>query len=149
MKQVMGKAVMVLGVGAGVIMLRRRMSSDSGHDRWLAVTVNRGPDEVAPDGKLPEPLHRLGDKIETKVRPAPNAKGTEIMARPRQDAPTGVKEAGGDDPRQEVRRALREAKSLLETGEVLQPATPGSDHPTFPGKLLDKVTSRSGGEGRL
>jgi hypothetical protein len=153
MRQVMGKAAMVLGVGAGVVMLRRRMSADSGRDRWLAVTVNRGPDEVAPDGKLPEPLHRLGDKIETKVRPAPNAKGTEIMARPRQDGPTGVQEAaaraGGDDPRQEIRRALREAKSLLETGEVLRPTTPGSDHPTLPGKLLDTVISRSAGEGRL
>jgi hypothetical protein len=149
----MSKAAMVLGVGAGVMVLRRRLSSGSGHNRWLAVTVNCGPDEVAPDGKLPEPLHRLGEKAEVKVRPAPNAKGTEIMARPRQDPPTGAREVAarvrGDDPRQDVRRALRETKSLLETGEVLRPTTPGSDHPTFPGKLLDLVISRSGGEGRL
>jgi hypothetical protein len=75
------------------------------------------------------------------------------MARPRQEEPTGLQKGAarvrGDDPRQEIRRALREAKSLLETGEVLRPATPGSDHPTLPGKLLDLVISRSGGEGRL
>lgn len=153
MRQVMGKAAAVLGIGAGVVALRRRKSATPDHERWLAVTVNRVADEVAPEGRLPEPLQRLEDRIEVKVRPAPNAKGTEIMARPRQPVPQGVRRVAarisGDDPRQEVRVALREAKSLLETGEVLRPTVPGSDRATFPGKLLDLVTSRAAGEGRL
>jgi hypothetical protein len=46
-----------------------------------------------------------------------------------------------------VRRALRHAKSLIETGEVLRteptrPRSPG-------GKLIDAIARRSGGEGRL
>jgi hypothetical protein len=144
---------MAVGVGAGVIAMRKRMSSGAGENRWLAVTVNRGPDEVTPEGGLPEPLRRLGDRVEIKIRPAADTKGTEIMARLREAVPTGVRgvtaRVSGDDPRQEVRRALREAKSLLETGEVVQPTSPGSDRPTIPGRLLDLVISRAGGEGRL
>jgi hypothetical protein len=106
-----------------------------------------------PGGRLPEPLSRLGDRIEVQVRPAAGGKGTEILARPREPAPSDgpklVARIGGTDPRQEIRPALREAKSLLETGEVLQPARPGSDHRTVPGKLLDLVSSRARGEGRL
>lgn len=55
----------------------------------------------------------------------------------------------GDDPRQSVREALRKAKSLLETGEVLRPDEPPTTEPTPGGKLLGLVTSRSRGEGRL
>jgi hypothetical protein len=149
----MGKAAMLVGVGAGIAAVRRWMSSGQEESRWLAVTVNHAPNEVMPEGRLPEPLDRLSDRIEVRVQPAPNAKGTEILARPREPVPTGVKEiadrVAGDDLRQEVRVALRQAKSLLETGEILRPTEPGSVHPTFPGKLLDLVTSRARGEGRL
>jgi hypothetical protein len=155
MRRIVSRMLVVAGVGAGATVVRRWLSSATGTqaDRWLAVTVYRGPDEVMPGGRLPEPLSRLGDRVEVRVRPAPAGKGTEILARPREEVPPGgqglAARVAGTDPRQEIRLALREAKSLLETGEVLQPARPGSNHPTIPGKLLDLVTSRAAGEGRL
>lgn len=150
MRRIVSRILVVAGAGASVTVVRRWLSRTKPTDRWLAVTVYRGPDEVTP---LPEPLRRLGDRAEIQVRPAPGSKGTEILARPRgevpADGPEPAARAAGTDPRQEIRLALREAKSLLETGEVLQPARPGSNHPTIPGKLLDLVTSRAAGEGRL
>jgi hypothetical protein len=44
---------------------------------------------------------------------------------------------------------LRDAKSLIETGEVLRPDEPGSAHPTAAGKVLGFALRVSGGEGRL
>ena len=54
----------------------------------------------------------------------------------------------GRDPRQDVRLALRQAKSLLETGDVLSPDT-ASTHPGLGGRLVRLVGRRAGGEGRL
>ncbi|CAL9672862.1 hypothetical protein SUDANB105_07643 [Streptomyces sp. enrichment culture] len=53
------------------------------------------------------------------------------------------------DPRQDLRRALREAKALLEAGEVLQPDTPPTTHDTPGGKLMGLLSRRAGGEGVL
>ncbi|MCZ9340950.1 hypothetical protein NGM37_24620, partial [Streptomyces sp. TRM76130] len=55
----------------------------------------------------------------------------------------------GQDPRQELRRALRDAKALLEAGEVLRPDAPPTTRPTPGGKLMELVSRRSGGEGVL
>jgi hypothetical protein len=52
----------------------------------------------------------------------------------------------GVDPRQDLRRALREAKALLEAGEGLRPDTP---HDTPGGKLVGLLSRRCGGEGVL
>ncbi|HEX2317090.1 MAG TPA: hypothetical protein VHJ17_25315, partial [Thermomonospora sp.] len=60
-----------------------------------------------------------------------------------------VRRMRGDDPRQAVRSALREAKSLVETGEVVLPDAPPTTRPTPGGKVLDLATRRAGGEGRL
>ena len=129
-------------------------SSETKTDRWHAVTVNRPPQEVSGDGvELPEPLANLGDQIEVQIRPAPADKGTEIAARVRGRLPTGVSAVqariSGEDPRQALRRALRETKAILETGEVLRPDTPPSTKDTPGGKLLGVATSRSWEEGRL
>jgi uncharacterized membrane protein len=120
--------------------------------RWLAVTINRSPDEVAPDGRLPEPLARLD--VEVRMNRAPGDRGTEVYARPREHVPTGaaavLARLRGEDPRQDVREALREAKSIIETGEVLLSDAPiGTTRPTVPGKVLDAVLGRAPGEGRL
>jgi hypothetical protein len=48
-----------------------------------------------------------------------------------------------------VRRALRESKCLMETGEVLLPDAPPATRPTPAGKILDLALQRAGGEGRL
>jgi hypothetical protein len=116
---------------------------DTGSGRWLKVTVYRQPDDVrgAVDGT--GPLSRMRHEIEVTVRPAPGDKGTELAARP--TAPDG----GSLDLRRAIRAALREQKSVLECGEVVEPSRPGSSHPGPAGQVLRAVTARAWGEGRL
>jgi hypothetical protein len=117
------------------------------------VTIYRRPDEVVPDGRLPEPLARLGDAIEVQVREAPGDRGTELGARLSTSMPIGVDQVlarlGGEDPRLAVRRALRESKCLIETGEVLRPERFGPRRPVPAGAMADVMGPRPGGEGRL
>jgi hypothetical protein len=54
----------------------------------------------------------------------------------------------GQDPRQDLRRALREAKALLEAGEVLVPDEP-TTHDTPGGKVVGLFSRRASGEGVL
>ena len=161
-----GRAMVVAGVGAGVLAVRR-MTRQSGNgsgarapDRWHSVTVNRPlrrpqspPEEVAPEGRLPEPLAELGDAVEVRLRQAPGDRGTEVAARLRDGAPAGpggvVARAAGTDPRQDLRSALRRAKQLLETGEVLSPDQPPTTRRTLRNLPLELAGRRAGGEGRL
>jgi hypothetical protein len=116
--------------------------SPSGADRHLAVTVLRDPEEVAPEGRLPERLAALADRADITVRPAPGDRGTEVHA--------VVREPDDGDDRavaREVRTALREVKALLETGEVLSPDRPGTAHPTVANAPLRKATAAARGEG--
>lgn len=151
---------MVAGVGAGVIVARRIVSRQAGNgaarvarDRWHSVTVNRPPEEVAPEGRLPEPLATLGDAVEVRLRPAPGGRGTEMAARLRDGVPAGAGEAvtraAGSDPRQDLRAALRQSKQLLETGEVLSPDEPSTTRRTLRNLPLELATRRARGEGRL
>jgi hypothetical protein len=78
MNQTVRRIVALAGVSAGVIAARRIATRQAGNgtagqvpDRWHTVTVNRPPEEVAPEGRLPEPLAALGDTIEVRTRPAP------------------------------------------------------------------------------
>ena len=75
-----------------------------------------------PDSRVPGPLAELGDLVEGEVRPASGGKGSELRARLRSPEPTGAASAAarlsGDDPRQQVRAALRQSKQLIEVGEV-------------------------------
>lgn len=100
--------------------------------------------------EIPAPLAKLADHVEIRTSPAPGGKGTELAARLRESTAAGtLKRLTGDDPRQRVRRALREAKSLIETGEILQADAPPTTRPTPGGKLVGLATRRAGGEGRL
>ncbi|MGJ6968346.1 hypothetical protein ACSDR0_41210 [Streptosporangium sp. G11] len=160
MKRVVTGAVITsIGLGIARWLKSRRTPGMIHHDpkapyRWQWVTINRPPEEVAPDGRLPEPLARLGDAIEIQKRKAPGDKGTELGARLRQRTSTAgaggmVRRISGDDPSQEVRRALREAKSLIEIGEVVRVEDSMTmREPTPIGKLPDMATQRAGGEGR-
>jgi hypothetical protein len=156
------RTVVVLGAGAFVAreVMRRSSASRAAKatngkvaNRWRAVTINRTPDEVAPDGKLPEPLTQLEDRIEVRVRPAAAGKGTELAVRLRQPERSAlssmVQRISGEDPRQQVRAALRDAKQLIEVGEVLRvdPMPHGKRTSTPTGKLLELVTRRAEGEG--
>jgi hypothetical protein len=143
-----------------VLVVRRMTTRQVGdgaarvaRDRWHSVTVNRPPEEVAPEGRLPEPLAGLGDAVEVRLRSAPGGRGTEMAARLRDGAPAGpgaaVARIAGKDPRQEVRAALRQSKQLLETGEVLTPDEPPTTRRTLRSLPLELATRRAGGEGRL
>jgi hypothetical protein len=157
-------AIAVVGGGLVVRQLRaaRRPTAIDGDakdkdrdSRWRAVTVYREPDQVAPGGRLPQPLAALGDRIETRIRPAPEGKGTELAARLRGPVPSGAAGAAararGTDPRQELRSALRQAKQLIEVGEVLavDPTPHGRRTPTPTGMALEAATRRADREGVL
>ena len=111
--------------------------------RWLVVTVYRQPDDVRTQVDGSGPLSRMRAEIELTVRPAPGDKGTELAARPT------AADGGSVDTRRALRAALREAKSVLECGEVVEPSRPGSSHPGPAGQVLQAVTRRAWGEGRL
>jgi hypothetical protein len=137
------KAGILAGVGAAAIALGQRLrtagGADSRENHWLAVTVNCSPDRLTPADSLPEPLARLRDRIELRVRPAAGDKGTEMLALPTDE---GLSRA-------DLRQALRQAKSLIEAGIVIHPDTPGSTHPGPAGRLLGAVVGRAQKEGRL
>lgn len=134
-------------VAAGVVLVRRlrRRSQGPEGNRWRAVTIDRGADEVMPGGRLPEPLAALGDLVEVEMQPAPGDKGTELRVRLRGRDP------GHSADARRVRSALREAKQLVEVGEVLRvdPAPHGRRPPTPGGLLVEAAARRSGGEGLL
>lgn len=129
-----GKALLAAGAVAVVAVTRRRRRAPSEPSGWLAVTVHRSPDEV--QTALPEPLARLN--VEVRIRPATGDKGTELAAKPTESV-----------SRPDLRIALRQAKSLLETGEVIEPSEPPTTHPGPVGKVLQLVTNRAEGGGRL
>jgi hypothetical protein len=154
-------AVVAVGGGAALLIrqLQRRAAAGAGaaaepRSRWRAVTINRSPEEVMPDGP-PGPLAELGDLVEVEVRAAPGGKGSELRARLRSPEPTGAASVAarlsGDDPRQRVRAALREAKQLIEVGEVLRvdPTPHGRRTATPTGAFVDLATDRAPGEGLL
>lgn len=132
-----GKALLAAGVvtAAAVAKRRRRTPPKQTADRWLAVTVYRSPEEV--QASLPDDLARLRDQVELRIQPATGDKGTELRAR-------STAEVSAHD----LRLALREAKAVLEAGEVVKPDT-APTHPGPLGKALQLVTSRAGGGGRL
>ncbi|MFI9122424.1 hypothetical protein ACIGW0_24065 [Streptomyces bikiniensis] len=143
-----------LGAAAAVVRARRHRPGGDDGDRWLVVTVNRAVADVYEGGPPPRPLDRFGDDLEVRVRPAPGDHGTELSARLRRPLPPGATSLparlAGRDPRQEVRTALREAKALLEAGEVMLPDRPPTATGGTPaGKLVGLLGRRSGGEGVL
>jgi hypothetical protein len=106
-----------------------------------------------PDGQIPGPLARLGDLVEVEVVAAPGNKGSELRARVRSPkaGESAVGRLIGQDSRQQVRSALREAKQLIETGEVLRvdPVPHGKRTPTPTGWLVELATKRAPGAGVL
>jgi hypothetical protein len=128
-----GKALLAAGAVAVAAVARRSRRAPDEQDRVLVVTVNRAPDEV--QSSLPEELAQWRDQI--RIRPAAGDKGTELSVQPSEQM-----------SRHELRLALRRAKAVLEAGEVVQPDT-APTHPGPMGKVLQLVTNRAGGGGRL
>jgi hypothetical protein len=159
----------VIGVvslaGTGVVVARWLASRHRGPSpvkdpkarrRWMAVTINCRPGDVAPDGRLPRPLADLD--VEVRIEKAPGDRGTELYARPRMPMPMGpaavLARLRGDHPREMVRMALRQVKSLIETGEVLRPdadlARPRAVRTgRTTAKVVDMALARAAGEDRL
>ena len=109
----------VLGAAAAAADITRRATGRGAPrrtSRWLGVTIFGTPDEIAPDGELPEPLQQLGDRIEVRMQPAPGSRGTELYARPVAAPPSPglVAQLLGRDALAPIRVALREAKALAE-----------------------------------
>jgi hypothetical protein len=159
MKRAVGGALLAVGIGMAMARWRAsraavsRRNAAAEADRWLVVTVNCPPDRLSSEIDFPEPLVQLGESVEITVRPAPGNRGMELAARLREPMPTGLASVSarlrGGDPRQLIRTALREAKSLIETGEVLYPDEPSPMRSTPAGKILELATRHAGGEGRL
>jgi hypothetical protein len=117
-----------------------RRPTDAGTDprpgRWQVVTVAGRPEDVLPLGRWPEPLRRLDGAVELYARPAPGGRGTELAARPLgadRGFPGMAAHLLGEDPGRLIRRALREAKQLAETGEVLRADRSRVDRPKASG----------------
>ena len=131
-------AVAVAGAAAGVAAVRRLRAGAGHDDRWHVLTINRPSLRT-----VPEPLAELGDEIEVRLREAPGGRGTEVAARL-----TGT----GKPDREALRRlrtALREARQLVETGEVLRPDSPPTTHRTLLSRPLELATRHGRGEGLL
>ncbi|MFJ2259066.1 hypothetical protein ACIOKD_12105 [Streptomyces sp. NPDC087844] len=148
------RGAIAAGLAGAVVVARRartNRSAPTAPHRWLVVTVNRPPGDVQAD-KLPSPLQEYGDRIETRIDAAPGGRGTELAVRFREPQPDATRSvfarSAGADPRQELRRALRDAKSLLEAGEVMRPDEP-TTRSTPGGKLVGLLSRRAGGEGVL
>lgn len=109
--------------------------------RWRAVTVLTDPDQLR--AATPAPLAAFGDRLEVRVSPAPGDRGAELAARFR--GPVSEEEIG------ELRSALREAKQLVEVGEVLrnEPQPHGHRKQTPQGKALDGMDEQAPKEGVL
>lgn len=147
-------AIAAGAVGALVAARRARRAASAPRKQppaWLGVTVLAPPERIAPDGELPEPLRALGDSVEVRMQPAPGERGTELYARPR-GAGEGSGVAArltGQDDLGPLRRALREAKSLVEAGEVLRTDATETTHPGPGGRLVAKLDERGMEAGRL
>ncbi|MBM3716815.1 MAG: hypothetical protein FJW64_13985 [Actinobacteria bacterium] len=142
-----------VGAAAGLAataLIRKKSGSDSVGDGrhpegWKAVTVLGDADDFT-SGGYPAPLQRLADELEIRIAPAPGDKGFEVHARRRTDAT-----ASDDDADAELRTALRDAKQLFETGEILlaRPRPHGHRPMTLPGRAVDKAEDEAKGEGVL
>jgi hypothetical protein len=146
--------VALAGTTAVVVVRRRLRDRGRGEGRpaaarsgWLAVTVNRGVDDVLASGRIPAPLASFGAAVEVEARPAPGDKGSELRARFR----SGHAGGAGAEERGRLRAALRAAKQQIEVGEVLRvdPTPHGRRTATPTGLLVDIASARSNEGGLL
>ena len=109
--------------------------------RWRAVTVLVDPAVL--QSATPAPLAAFGERLEVRVTPAPADKGAELAARFR--GPVTEDEIG------QLRAALREAKALVEVGEVLRvdPQPHGHRPATPQGAAVEGMAAKAPEEGVL
>jgi hypothetical protein len=129
--------VVPIAAGAAIVARKRRARTRTGERRHV-MTVLRPLSELE-SAPLPGSLKEIADRVEVRLRAAPGDRGTEIAVR----IPDGSDVTSG-----EVRRALRETRSLLEAGDVLMPYGPSTTVPTLRNRPLQAAT-RHGREGGL
>jgi hypothetical protein len=138
----------LLAAGMGVARWAMKRPERALKNRWIMVTVNCSPQRLASRADLPEPITRLGDAVDIKIAPAPGDRGTELGARLRDLPRTKVAGMVGrhpeENPRRMVERALRDAKAIIESGEVLRGDWPAAAEPAQAGKLLEFAGRRGG-----
>ncbi|MET0590828.1 MAG: hypothetical protein ABWZ77_06595 [Naasia sp.] len=143
-----GVAAVAVGLVARTVVRGRQETDGDGRhpDGWKAVTIFGDAAEFDVDG-YPAPLQRIVDGIEIRIDPAPGDKGFEVHARVREGADLGI----DGDPEKALREALRDAKQLFETGELLRSTPrPHGERPATPlGKAVDKAEDDAKGGGVL
>jgi hypothetical protein len=127
-----------LAAGAAVVTAKRRNRRGLTSGRPHVVTVFRPLSELEA-GSLPGSLKEIADAVEIRLAAAPGDRGTEISVR----IPEGSRVSDGD-----VRRALRETRSLLEAGDVLLPSGPPTTEKTMLNRSL-RMATQHGREGGL
>jgi hypothetical protein len=148
-------AALTVAAVAGLVAVRRAQATSRREQRrmpeWVGVTVLASPERIAPGGELPAPLRGFGEEIEVRMRQAPGGRGTELYARPVNAAPPAgpAGRLSGTDDRGPLRKALREAKSLVECGEVVLSDAASTTHPGPGGKLVAALDRRAEEAGRL
>lgn len=146
-------AASVAAVGLVARSLVRERTKDDGDGRhpdgWKAVTILGDATSFTEDG-YPQPLQRIESALEIRLAPAPGDKGFEVHARVREGADVAAV-LGDGDPDQAVRAALRDAKQLVETGEILRqtPRPHGHRPTTLLGAAVDRAEDDAKGEGVL
>jgi hypothetical protein len=136
-----GKVLLIAGpfvAGAAAVAVGRRARRRTPARHRHVVTVFRPLAELEVT-QLPGSLSEIVDRVEVSLAAAPGGRGTEIAIR----IPDGSPITDG-----EVRRALRETRSLLEAGDVLLPSGPPATVSTPLNRPLQKVTAH-GREGGL
>lgn len=129
-------APIAAGAAAAIAAKNRKKSGDA--QRRHVVTVYKPLSELESE-QLPGSLKEIRDGVELTLRAAPGGRGTEIAVR----IPDGSPVTAG-----EVRRALRETRSLIEAGDVLLPSGPPTTVPTLTNRPLQTATQH-GREGGL
>ncbi|GAA3797307.1 MULTISPECIES: hypothetical protein [Amycolatopsis] len=148
----LGLGGLAAAAAAAAPVVRKRLARRGGTEagRWLTVTIGESPLSVGNSDELRRTLADFGDTVEFRLTAAPGERGTEVALRPVDPGPGGaLARLSGADPRQDIRRALRDLKSRLETGEVIRPDPPTTGKPTPGGAIMRFATRRAGGEGRL
>ncbi|MEU8240844.1 hypothetical protein AB0C07_21585 [Actinoplanes missouriensis] len=136
-----GKVLMFavpLAAATAATVAAKRRAKQPDHQRRHVITIYRPLSELESE-QLPGSLREITGDAEITLRPAPGDRGTEIAVR----IPEGSTITEG-----QVRAALRETRSLLETGDVLLPSGPPTTVTTLTNRPLQTAT-RHGREGGL
>ena len=144
-----GAAAVAAGLVTQALVRKRAESGVGGRhpDGWKAVTILGDSADFA-QGGYPAPLQRVAGALEIRMEAAPGDRGFEVHARVRDGADVSVL---GDKPDHALRAALRDAKQLFETGEILQPVPRPHGHrpPTLFGAAVDAAEREAKGGGVL